>query len=134
MGALKEKTYHFHEDQSRGQAAVGPLLFGGFHLIRWKIASSIGTATRKALFIPAAMLTQDGEETFITVNRWKTPEEDVRKVLEEIKGAASQLTKADDSRYPEKVIRNIPPRKSLMFLNGLKRSGGRQTTLKREVR
>ncbi len=47
------------------------------------------------------MLTQDGEETFITVNRWKAPEEDVRKVLEEIKGAASQLIKADASRYPE---------------------------------
>ncbi|MGO4898061.1 isochorismate synthase MenF [Bacillus sp. GM2] len=99
---LKEKTFHFHEDQCTSQAAVGPLLFGGFSFDPLEDRKQHWNGYQEgAFFIPTAMLTQDGEETFITVNRWKAPEEDVRKVLEEIKSAASQLIKADDSRYPE---------------------------------
>ncbi|MFN2747502.1 isochorismate synthase MenF [Bacillus sp. z60-18] len=104
---LKETSYHFHEGERRNQTAVGPLLFGGFSFDplekRERHWNGYGEG---AFFIPSVMLTQTGEETFLTINKWKYPEEDIQSVLDCAKNAVSQL-------FNQKVLKVAEKRQPL---------------------
>ncbi|MED1741425.1 isochorismate synthase MenF [Bacillus swezeyi] len=100
---LKEKAYHFHEGERRSQTPAGPLLFGGFSFDPLEERDQHWNGYQEgAFFIPSVMLTQDGEESFLTLNQWKAPSEDVRFVLAHLKSAASQILKQNVLQENEK--------------------------------
>ncbi len=45
--ALKDGFFHIHEEEEAAHTAVGPVLFGGFHLIPLKREETNGTGSKK---------------------------------------------------------------------------------------
>ncbi|UOY90449.1 isochorismate synthase [Bacillus glycinifermentans] len=111
---LKEKAYHFHEGEDLHQAAVGPLLFGGFSFDPLETREQHWDGYPEgAFFVPSAMLTKAGEEAFLTVNKWKSPNEDASNVLAELKAASLHLTNISAFKEDEKAGGRIEAKEEL---------------------
>ncbi|MGE6628752.1 isochorismate synthase [Bacillus sp. NPDC077027] len=89
---LKQNMFHFHDEKELKQAAVGPLLFGGFSFDPYEEKARHWEAFGEAhFFVPSMMLTVSKEGTFLTVNEWKQINGNVHQLMQELEGKASNF-------------------------------------------
>ncbi|MBG9819152.1 isochorismate synthase [Bacillus safensis] len=89
---LKQHMFHFHDEKELKQAAVGPLLFGGFsfdpHEEKARHWEAFGEAH---FFVPSIMLTVSKEGSFLTINEWKQVDGNVHQLIQELEQKASRF-------------------------------------------
>ncbi|WP_410489235.1 isochorismate synthase MenF [Bacillus changyiensis] len=108
---IKNRSFHFQEDGNVMQSAVGPLLFGGFSFDPLKKKEKHWHDYQEgAFFIPSKMLTKTTDATFITMNKWVRPYENVHHVLDQLISAVKKLTtfpihdeRAEHQQYDKKA-------------------------------
>ncbi|MGG0050108.1 isochorismate synthase [Bacillus atrophaeus] len=89
---FKKTAFHIHDEEKLQQAAVGPVLFGGFSFDPLETRGDEWDHFSEGnFFVPSLMLTKTDDGQFLTVNQWVSQNEQAEDVLASLQSFADNI-------------------------------------------